>query len=48
MTRHPEDKITIGQLAGLANLAQYHFIRCFRSAYEMTPIAYRKEFGKKK
>ncbi|RYY54203.1 MAG: helix-turn-helix domain-containing protein [Chitinophagaceae bacterium] len=40
MTRHPEEKITIAQLAGLAHLSQFHFIRCFRSAYELTPLQY--------
>ncbi|RYY60687.1 MAG: helix-turn-helix domain-containing protein [Chitinophagaceae bacterium] len=40
MTRHPEEKITVARLAGLAHLSQYHFIRCFRSAYELTPLQY--------
>jgi AraC-like DNA-binding protein len=40
MTKHPEEKITIAQLADLAHLSQYHFIRCFRSAYELTPLQY--------
>ena len=40
MTKHPEEKITIAQLANLAHLSQYHFIRCFRSAYELTPLQY--------
>lgn len=40
MTRHPEEKITIPQLASLAHLSQYHFIRCFRSAYELAPLQY--------
>jgi len=40
MTKHPEEKITIAQLADLAHLSQYHFIRCFRSAYELTPLKY--------
>jgi AraC-like DNA-binding protein len=40
MTKHFEEKITIAQLADLAYLSQYHFIRCFRSAYELTPLQY--------
>ncbi len=40
MTKHLEDKITIAQLAKIAHLSQYHFIRCFRSAYELTPLQY--------
>lgn len=40
ITKHYEEKITIAQLADLANLSQYHFIRCFRSAYELTPLQY--------
>lgn len=40
MTKHPEEKITIAKLADLAHLSQYHFIRCFRSAYELTPLQY--------
>ena len=40
MIKHPEEKITIAQLADLAHLSHYHFIRCFRSAYELTPLHY--------
>lgn len=40
MTQHLEEKITIAQLANIAHLSQYHFIRCFRSAYELTPLQY--------
>ncbi len=40
MTKHLEEKITIAQLANIAHLSQYHFIRCFRSAYELTPLQY--------
>ena len=40
MTKHPQEKISIAQLADLAHLSQYHFIRCFRSAYELTPLQY--------
>lgn len=40
MTKHLEDKITITQLAEVALISQYHFIRCFRSAYELTPLQY--------
>ncbi len=40
LTKHPEEKITIAQLADLAHLSPYHFIRCFRSAYELTPLQY--------
>jgi len=40
MNKNLEDKITIAQLAAIAHLSQYHFIRCFRSAYELTPLQY--------
>lgn len=40
MTKHLAEKITIAQLADLAHLSQYHFIRSFRSAYELTPLQY--------
>ncbi|WP_412468871.1 helix-hairpin-helix domain-containing protein [Pedobacter sp. KLB.chiD] len=40
MTKHPEEKITIAQLADLAHISPYHFIRCFRSAYELAPLQY--------
>lgn len=40
MVKHPEKRMTIAQLANLAHLSQYHFIRCFRSAYELTPLQY--------
>ncbi|GAB3742440.1 helix-hairpin-helix domain-containing protein [Spirosoma lituiforme] len=40
MTKHPAEKITIAQLADLAHLSPYHFIRLFRSAYELTPLQY--------
>lgn len=40
MTKHPAEKITIAQLADLAHLSPYHFIRSFRSAYELTPLQY--------
>jgi AraC-like DNA-binding protein len=40
MNKHLEEKITIAQLAEYAHLSQYHFIRCFRSAYERTPLQY--------
>ena len=40
MAKHLEEKITVTQLANIAHLSQYHFIRCFRSAYELTPLQY--------
>lgn len=40
MTKYPQEKITITQLADLAHLSPYHFIRIFRSAYELTPLQY--------
>jgi AraC-like DNA-binding protein len=40
MTKHPEEKTTIAQLADRAYLSKYHFIRCFRSAYELSPLQY--------
>lgn len=40
MKKHLEEKLTIAQLADLAHLSQYHYIRCFKSAYEVTPLQY--------
>jgi len=40
MKKHPDEAITIAQLADLAHLSSYHFIRCFKSAYELTPLQY--------
>jgi AraC-like DNA-binding protein len=40
MNSHLEDAITVAQLAKQAHLSQYHFIRCFKSAYELTPLQY--------
>jgi len=40
MTKHPEESLTIARLAEVAHLSQYHFIRCFKSAYEVTPLQY--------
>lgn len=40
MRKHLEEKLTIAQLADLAHLSQYHYIRCFKSAYEVTPLQY--------
>jgi AraC-like DNA-binding protein len=40
MKKHPEEPLTVAQLADRANLSQYHFIRCFKSAYELTPLQY--------
>jgi len=40
MKKHFHEKITVSQLADLAHLSVYHYIRCFRSAYEVTPLQY--------
>lgn len=40
MRKNLEEKLTIAQLADLAHLSQYHYIRCFKSAYEVTPVQY--------
>ncbi|PZR37929.1 MAG: hypothetical protein DI538_10980 [Azospira oryzae] len=40
MTKHFADPLTVAQLAELAALSQYHYIRCFKSAYEVTPLQY--------
>lgn len=40
MKKHPDEVITIAQLADRAHLSSYHFIRCFKSAYELTPLQY--------
>jgi AraC-like DNA-binding protein len=40
MVKHLEKKMTIAQLANVAHLSHYHFIRSFRSAYELTPLQY--------
>src|SRR6201999_1694864 len=40
MKQHPDETITIARLADIAPLSSYHFIRCFKSAYELTPLQY--------
>lgn len=40
MKKHPDEPLTIAQLADRAHLSSYHFIRCFKSAYELTPLQY--------
>jgi AraC-like DNA-binding protein len=34
------NKLTIAELAKTSNLSVYHFIRCFKSAYEQTPVQF--------
>jgi AraC-like DNA-binding protein len=40
MKKHADEPLTIAQLADIAHLSSYHFIRCFKSAYEHTPLQY--------
>jgi len=40
MKKHTDEPLTIAQLADIAHLSSYHFIRCFKSAYEHTPLQY--------
>jgi AraC-like DNA-binding protein len=40
MKQYPQEPITVAQLADMAHLSVYHFIRCFKSAYELTPLQY--------
>lgn len=40
MKKHQDETISVAQLAEIANLSSYHFIRCFKSAYELTPLQY--------
>jgi AraC-like DNA-binding protein len=40
MKNHFHLKITVAQLADHAHLSIYHYIRCFKSAYEVTPLQY--------
>ena len=40
MKRHFHEKTTVSQLADQAHLSIYHYIRCFRNAYEVTPLQY--------
>jgi len=40
MKKNSDKRTSIAELAALANLSQYHFIRCFKSAYEVTPQQY--------
>lgn len=35
-----DKKITVSQLADQAHLSIYHYIRCFKSAYETTPLQF--------
>ncbi len=40
MKKNFSNKITLKHLANVSHLSQYHFIRCFKSAYEQTPFQY--------
>lgn len=40
MKKHFAEQLTVAQLAELATLSQYHFIRCFKNVYELTPLQY--------
>jgi AraC-like DNA-binding protein len=40
MKKHLDQKITLPQLADSANLSSYHYLRCFKSVYEATPMQY--------
>lgn len=40
MKKRLAEKITLPQLADSANLSSYHYLRCFKSVYEVTPIQY--------
>ncbi|HEY5822885.1 MAG TPA: helix-hairpin-helix domain-containing protein [Cyclobacteriaceae bacterium] len=40
MKKHFNEKINVSQLADQAHLSIYHYIRCFKSAYEVTPLQY--------
>lgn len=40
MKRHYHEKLTVSQLANQAHVSVYHYIRCFRNAYDVTPIQY--------
>ncbi len=40
MKKHFDEKITVSKLADEAHLSIYHYIRCFKSAYEVTPLQY--------
>jgi len=40
MKKHFDEKIIVSKLADQAHLSIYHFIRCFKSAYEVTPLQY--------
>jgi AraC-like DNA-binding protein len=40
MKKHLDDKISLAQLADSAHLSSYHYLRCFKSVYEVTPLQY--------
>lgn len=40
MKKHLDEKISLPQLADSANLSSYHYLRCFKSVYEVTPGQY--------
>lgn len=40
MKKNLEEKLTVSQLADHAHLSVYHYIRCFKSAYDVTPLHY--------
>jgi AraC-like DNA-binding protein len=40
MKSHLDEKITLAEMADSATLSSYHFLRCFKSVYEVTPVQY--------
>ena len=40
MKKHFDEKITVSQLADQAHLSIYHYIRCFKSVFDVTPLQY--------
>ena len=40
MTEHFQQNVTLAELAAIAELSQYHFLRAFRSEFGLTPHAY--------
>ncbi|MEJ0057319.1 MAG: helix-hairpin-helix domain-containing protein [Bacteroidota bacterium] len=48
MKKHLHEKLTVSQLADQAHLSQYHYLRCFKNAYDITPLQILTRFRLKK
>jgi AraC-like DNA-binding protein len=40
MNQHLDAPVTLAELADISHLSSYHFLRCFKSAYDVTPFQF--------